>query len=111
MSNAAAHDPKENISQTVSFKDMVYGNPLRLPRLPIPSLEDTVSRYLQVCLDPDRMDERCIPGQGDGPVLVVLVVTNSKCVVGFVLDKVRYSICVQHSLTQFPVTVELKALL
>lgn len=32
----------------ISFKDMLHGNPLSLPRLPIPQLEDTVSRYLQV---------------------------------------------------------------
>lgn len=32
----------------VSFVDMVYGNPLGLPRLPIPTLQDTVKRYLQV---------------------------------------------------------------
>ena len=41
--------------QHVSFKDMVYGNPLSLPRLPIPELKDTVSRYLQV-----RASERCL---------------------------------------------------
>lgn len=36
-------------SQTLAYNDMLYGNnPLRLPRLPIPKLEDTVSRYLQV---------------------------------------------------------------
>lgn len=32
----------------MSYNDMVNGNPLDLPRLPIPKLEDTVSRYLQV---------------------------------------------------------------
>lgn len=33
----------------MAYNDMLYGNnPLRLPRLPIPKLEDTVSRYLQV---------------------------------------------------------------
>lgn len=44
-----------NEKQHVSFKDMVYGNPLGLPRLPIPELKDTVSRYLQV-----RSFERCL---------------------------------------------------
>lgn len=40
--------PPQQKKQHVSFKDMVYGNPLGLPRLPIPKLEDTVSRYLKV---------------------------------------------------------------
>lgn len=40
---------------TVSFVDMAYGNPLKLPRLPIPSIKDTMSGYLQVRLRPRQM--------------------------------------------------------
>lgn len=40
--------PPQQKKQHVSFKDMAYANPLGLPRLPIPDLEDTVSRYLEV---------------------------------------------------------------
>ena len=46
---SSASKAMANEKQHVSFKDMVYGNPLGLPRLPIPELKDTVSRYLQVC--------------------------------------------------------------
>lgn len=38
--------PKRNMRQ-IKFEDMA-GNPLALPRLPIPTLKDTVSRYLEV---------------------------------------------------------------
>ncbi|CAN0475973.1 unnamed protein product [Discosporangium mesarthrocarpum] len=34
--------------RSLAFKDMLEGNPLGLPRLPIPTLEDTVARYLEV---------------------------------------------------------------
>lgn len=39
---------KNGLVKHVSYKDMAYGNPLGLPRLPIPALDDTVSRYLEV---------------------------------------------------------------
>lgn len=38
----------ESVPTTVSFKEMAHGNPLGLPRLPIPALQDTMSRYLEV---------------------------------------------------------------
>lgn len=38
----------------VSYDEMRYGNPLALPRLPIPKLEDTVARYLQVRIEKQR---------------------------------------------------------
>lgn len=37
-----------NRDGTVSFVDMAYGNPLQLPRLPIPTLEGTMAKYLKV---------------------------------------------------------------
>lgn len=36
---------------TVSFVDMAYGNPLQLPRLPIPTLEGTMAKYLEVRIE------------------------------------------------------------
>lgn len=48
---AAVKSSKEARKETaagVSYEEMRYANPLALPRLPIPRLEDTVSRYLQV---------------------------------------------------------------
>lgn len=52
ISNTAAVKSKEDKETTqaaaVSYDEMRYGNPLSLPRLPIPRLEDTVARYLQV---------------------------------------------------------------
>lgn len=42
---------KEKETAAVSYEEMRYGNPLALPRLPIPRLEDTMSRYLQVWIE------------------------------------------------------------
>lgn len=50
IASKAVPDPREG----VSFVDMMYGNPLGLPRLPIPPLQETVKRYLQVNTDDAR---------------------------------------------------------
>lgn len=45
------HSEEQQSQSSVSFVDMAYKNPLGLPRLPIPTLQDTVKRYLQVFKD------------------------------------------------------------
>lgn len=56
ISNTAAVKSKEGEKQqaALSYDEMRYGNPLALPRLPIPTLEDTVARYLQVYVERER---------------------------------------------------------
>lgn len=77
---SSASKAMTNEKQHVSFKDMVYGNPLGLPRLPIPELKDTVSRYLQV-----RSSETCLGVFVLTPRnLQVQAPTSQEMVLGFV---------------------------
>lgn len=50
IASKAVPDPEGGIP----FVDMMYGNPLGLPRLPIPPLQETIKRYLQVINDGAR---------------------------------------------------------
>ncbi|CAN0017914.1 unnamed protein product, partial [Ectocarpus fasciculatus] len=79
-------------SKGVSYDDMAHGNPLDLPRLPIPKLEDTVSRYLQ-SLEPltrDRPEDLARARasadrflKGDGPLLHSMVVEKDAARKGY----------------------------
>ncbi|CAM9330454.1 unnamed protein product [Ectocarpus sp. 12 AP-2014] len=79
-------------SKAVSYNDMVNGNPLDLPRLPIPKLDDTVTRYLQ-SLEPltrDRPEDlaraRAIADRflkRDGPLLHSMVVEKDATQKGY----------------------------
>lgn len=52
LSNTAATKSKEDKEKQqaggISYDEMRFTNSLELPRLPIPRLEDTVAKYLQV---------------------------------------------------------------
>jgi carnitine O-acetyltransferase len=67
-----------NLKDTAVFSDSTFGNQKVLPKLPVPDLEETCSRYLEwigPLLDPEGMERTarvtrafCSP-EGDGPVL------------------------------------------